>query len=269
MNNQTYKDVYENASIEYSPEDGECYYRHDRVFNVRHLVNMAGKRGQIILDAGCGNGWQIAPCVEGNHVYGLDISKANIRKATAKGINAVLHDVEYPFPFEDGFFDVVVCSEVLEHLFSPEKVLQEIHRVLKNSGRCIITVPNLYCLRNRFSILTGRGCKLVEYPDNQYHIRLFSLDGMIRILKRTGFEIEYFRGQSFAMNFNWPFKLIWYLHGGNKGLRIIIKIATCGRRITEIPGVKLQFYIFRFLGWLLPKWSPGLIFECRKIYKSK
>lgn len=264
MNWQDYKDFYEFASNEYSPEDAKSNYRHDQFFNVRNLIDKSYGGKCTILDVGCGNGYQTAPFTGENKVYGLDISEANIRKATAKGIKAQLHDVEEPIPFKDDSFDVVVCSEVLEHLFLPEKTLKECYRVLKKSGLFIVTVPNLYCLRNRISMMMGRNCKFVEYPLNRHHIRFFSLYGMIDILKETGFKIEHFRGQEFAMNFNWPFQLIWYLHGGNKGLRKLIRITTLGRKTTELPGPIVQFYIIRFLGWLLTRLSPGLVFACRK-----
>lgn len=265
MNRYSYKDFYNTVSNEYSPGDSEYYYyRDDRFFNVKSLVNPGKKEELVILDVGCGNGWQIAPCLKGNQVYGLDISKANIGKSTARGIKAQVHDIETPFPFEDGFFDTVVCSEILEHLFFPEVTLKEIHRVLKTSGRLIVTIPNLYCFRNRLSILAGKNCRFVEYPMNQQHIRSYSLDGMIDILKKIGFHNEYYRGESFNMNFNWPFQLVWYLHGGNKGLKMFIKIVTLGRKRPDIPGILLKFYIIHFLGWLLPRWSPGLIIACRK-----
>jgi len=264
VDRQSYKDFYEIASNEYSPEGEEHYYRHDRFFNVRRFADKGGGKGRVILDVGCGNGYQMAPLAGRHIIYGLDISGANVKKALSKGIRAQLHDVEDLFPFEDGFFDVVVCSELLEHLFFPEKVLKECYRVLKSSGAFILTVPNLYCLRNRLSILMGKGYNFIEYPRNQAHIRFFSLHGMNDFLEKTGFKVRHFRGQHFAMNFDWPFRLIWYLHGGNRGLRQFIRIATFGKKKPEIPGLVLQFNIFRFLGWFLPKWSPGLIFECQK-----
>jgi methionine biosynthesis protein MetW len=266
VDRNSYKEFYEIASTKYSPEEGENYYRHDRFYNVRHFVSKQGAKDNIILDVGCGNGYQMEPFTEKNMVYGLDISETNVEKALSKEIKAILHDAEEPFPFEDDFFDVVVCSEVLEHLFFPERVLQECRRVLKDSGSFIVTVPNLYCFRNRISILTGRawGSTFIEYPLNQYHIRFFSVDGMKRMLAKAGFKARHFRGQHFAMNFNWPFKFIWYLHGGNRGLKKLIRLATLGRKTPEIPGLILHFHLYRFLGWLLPRWSPGLIFECRK-----
>lgn len=268
MDRKSYKDFYElsSKSKRYAPEDGpqySKYYRHDRYFNVRRFADKSGG-GIVILDVGCGNGYQIAPLAEKHIVYGLDISEDNVQKALSKGIKARTHDAESPFPFDDGFFDVVVCSELLEHLFSPERVINECYRVLKPSGSFIVTVPNLYCLRNRLSVLMGGGYNFIEYPTNLEHIRFFSFRGICDILEKAGFKVRHSRGQHFSMNFDWPFRLIWYLHGGNRGLKLLITLATLGRVKPEVPGLVLQFYIFRLLGWFFPRWSPGLILECEK-----
>src|SRR3989304_1963550 len=105
MDRNRYKDFYNIVSNEYLPGDTELYYyKDDRFFNVQRFANPDRKKGLVILDVGCGNGGQIAPCIKDNQVYGLDISEANIKKAVAKGVKAQIHDIEKPFPFEDNFF---------------------------------------------------------------------------------------------------------------------------------------------------------------------
>lgn len=47
-------------------------------------------------------------------------------------------------PLEDNVFDYIICSEVLEHISQPEKVLKEMQRVLKKGGSIYICVPFLY-----------------------------------------------------------------------------------------------------------------------------
>ena len=47
-----------------------------------------------------------------------------------------------PLPLDDGGFDIVYCSEVLEHLPEPEKLLAEIVRILKPRGYFLMTTPN-------------------------------------------------------------------------------------------------------------------------------
>ncbi len=263
MDPKSYKEFYEDESEKYLPEDSQ-YYRHDRFFNIRRLADRGGAARLRILDVGCGNGYQLSTLTGKHEVHGLDISEANIVLAAGNGIKAVLHDVESAFPYPDASFDVVVCSEILEHVFFPEKVVDACFRVLKPSGTFIVTVPNLYCFRNRLSLLIGRGAYFIEYPDNRIHIRFFSIPGMKKILADRGFEVIGVLGQHFAMNFNWPFKLIWYLHGGNRGLRLMIRVLTLGRKDPDRPGEVLQFHIFRFLGSLFPRLSPGLLFDCRR-----
>jgi len=55
------------------------------------------------------------------------------------------YDVDKGLPFSDSFFDAVTCIAVLEHVFNPPNVLNEIHRVLKPNGFLIMQVPNVAC----------------------------------------------------------------------------------------------------------------------------
>ena len=60
------------------------------------------------------------------------------------------------FPFDDGFFDVVVFTEVLEHVFAPPTgVLREVKRIMAPGGRLILGVPNIARLSKRLRLLFG------------------------------------------------------------------------------------------------------------------
>jgi SAM-dependent methyltransferase len=102
-----------------------------------------------VLDAGCGNGYlskEISSQMESisqKKQYAFDISSdmvANSLKLNPDVIHSVcaLPNTE----FIEKQFDLIVMSEVLEHLYEPYKSLMEIRRILKNSGNLIITVPN-------------------------------------------------------------------------------------------------------------------------------
>jgi SAM-dependent methyltransferase len=91
----------------------------------------------VLLDFGCGQKPYL-PLFEVDRYIGLDYENPGHNH---KNENI---DVFYDgknIPFSDGYFDSVLCSEVFEHLFDIDNTLQEIHRVLKNGGKLLITCP--------------------------------------------------------------------------------------------------------------------------------
>ena len=90
-----------------------------------------------LLDVGCGSKpYKNILCAK-EHV-GIDVQ--------VSGHNHELSEVDIyydgkVFPFDDNTFDVVLLSEVLEHLFEPNQILGEIYRVLKPGGKLILTCP--------------------------------------------------------------------------------------------------------------------------------
>lgn len=80
--------------------------------------------------------------------FGIDISELQI--IFAKNLKDILKTDNVSFsvgnfeelPYQDSFFDIIICGEVLEHLEHPEACLSEIKRVLNNDGTAIITTPN-------------------------------------------------------------------------------------------------------------------------------
>lgn len=59
----------------------------------------------------------------------------------------------HPLPYPDGSFDLVTCSEVLEHVENYRAVLREIRRVLKPGGLMVITTPNVLNMKSRLRYL--------------------------------------------------------------------------------------------------------------------
>jgi len=97
-----------------------------------------------VLDAGCGEGYlaqHIKDYSNELYVEGVDLS-AEIIEVARKLHPQIKFSVGsvYHLPYFDNSFDLVVCSEVLEHLEYPEKALEELKRVSKRY--CIITVPH-------------------------------------------------------------------------------------------------------------------------------
>ena len=70
----------------------------------------------------------------------MDLSREGIEFLKKKGFNAKIGSIT-KIPEEDYLFDVIFCSEVLEHIKDYKKALSEMKRVLKKNGKAIITVP--------------------------------------------------------------------------------------------------------------------------------
>lgn len=84
---------------------------------------------------------------------------------------------------------MVVCFEILEHPFLPEEVIVECHRILKPTGRLVVSVPNPCCFRNRLALLLGRDTYFIEHPRNRIRIRFFSIKGMKELLANNDFSV--------------------------------------------------------------------------------
>lgn len=100
------------------------------------------KSPKKLLDAGCGLGFlmkEISKDID-SELYGLDILQNSVEYAKNLCPNAKISQGSvYNLPFENDSFDVVLFSEVLEHLDKPEQAIYELKRV--SSNYCIVCVP--------------------------------------------------------------------------------------------------------------------------------
>lgn len=148
---------------------------------VRRLFDAIPK-GARVLDAGCGEG----VLVEELHAKGYEAIGVDRHCATAH----VLRSDILALPFAAQSFDVVLFLDVIEHLpFSDQaRALAEIHRVLRSSGKLIISIPNLAHLYSRIRFLT-RG-KLKRTASIEKHPGDRPIAEFLGLLKAGGFRIE-------------------------------------------------------------------------------
>ena len=128
---------------------------------VRLLKEVLGsaRTAQRILDIGCGDGVAtalVAQEASGHHVIGADWSTRALGLARAHGFHLVGAGVDPPgLPFGDATMDVVIMSELIEHLVDTDAALEEVHRVLRPGGTLLLSTPNLAAWYNRALLLAG------------------------------------------------------------------------------------------------------------------
>ena len=148
-------------------------------------------RAAPILEVGCGDGAFTKNLAEySSDVTAIDIAAYQIEQ-NAKAypeVTFLQHDVSERFPFEDGAFDVIWCSEVLEHLFDPGFALKEMHRVMAGGGKLLVTVPYHGLLKNVVIALFKWD---EHFAPNSPHIRFFTRRTLTSLTAAAGFlDIE-------------------------------------------------------------------------------
>ncbi len=143
------------------------------------------------LDLGAGQGNLTRLLLEQGHsqVYACDKHPEYFKVA---GLRSQSCDLDHKnLPYAESFFDVVICTEAIEHLENPRHLLREIHRVLNTKGRLIISTPNVLSLRSRLSLLfRGYSSYLKKLPHEEctMHITTVSRLDFLIMFKEIGFR---------------------------------------------------------------------------------
>jgi ubiquinone/menaquinone biosynthesis C-methylase UbiE len=146
--NDNYIENYEKISqdhLSYLAEKGEnpfmseAYWQSLEAVTLKQIVSVL-KPEDKILDVGVGLGRLLSQLTLNVEKYGVDISKSYLNEAKSKGINVCLSKIE-ELPYNDNSFDVIVTTDVLEHVFDLNQCVREIKRVLKPNGYLIVRVP--------------------------------------------------------------------------------------------------------------------------------
>jgi SAM-dependent methyltransferase len=130
-----------------------------------------------ILDYGCGTGGNISGYAQLGAVVGIEPDATAVRLARARGGAEYCRTTGTELPFRQGAFDVVMASDVLEHIEDDLAAVSEIARVLRPGGAAIISVPAHQWL---FS----------AHDAALHHFRRYSKAALRDVLERGGLKIR-------------------------------------------------------------------------------
>lgn len=158
-------------------------------FNKIHI-----EPGFKILDIGCGPGRHVSAFYarENVTVIGADLNLNDLKEGVSRlrfhdslgahcgGTWAFTTADITALPFEDNTFDLVICSEVMEHIPDEKKAASEILRVLKPGHDLVVSVPRFWPERICWALSD-------EYFNaNQGHIRIYRKKNLVRLIEAAG-----------------------------------------------------------------------------------
>jgi ubiquinone/menaquinone biosynthesis C-methylase UbiE len=149
-------------------------------------------KNDLVLDLGSGIGqMSIAAARKSKKVIGLEldersleIARSNSTSLKIKNVIFTSQDLNKKLPFNDGYFNKIICSDVLEHLYKRDFALKEIKRVLKKGGTLFLVTDNPDNSWKRLQKSVG----LFYYadPDHKYE---YPREEILKNLNKLDFEV--------------------------------------------------------------------------------
>lgn len=197
-----------------------------------------------ILDIGPDDGIFLNGLPPNFEKYAVDIVPRDL-----PGVNLKIADMncdEIPFP--DGFFDVILCCEVIEHLWNADNLMFQMNRKLKADGVVILSTPNMTGISSRVQMLMGKvpgvqsqAISLAEVPYN--HIRCYNPPSLKYLFELYGFTVTKTEGA--ASN---GFILRRLVEQYPPFALFVIMTAVKGREAQPVPAVNDGKVHFRYGG---------------------
>lgn len=168
-----YVDYYDGENLAFSPIT-------DRRFRDLLRSFESYRESNQILDVGCGSGHFLKVALEmGWNAHGTEIASSAFDQLAKLGIKSFCGNLESA-DYTPSFFDMVYCSEVIEHLLDPAALLGEIGRILRPGGLLYLTTPNFNSLSRR---LLGSQWRTI----GKEHICYFTPGSLTRAIRAAGF----------------------------------------------------------------------------------
>jgi SAM-dependent methyltransferase len=166
----------------------------------------------ILVDAGCGNGklsYRAMSAAGLHEVVGLELSSASARNAKSSQLRVIRADLNVAIPLSDESVDLVFAHHIFAHLTDHDTFVNEVFRVLKPNGYCIVSTENLSGWHNILALIAGfqdfsHNVSSVWYLGNPLsphyrrrtpsgfspHYKIFTPRSLRDIFEAHGFQVE-------------------------------------------------------------------------------
>ena len=156
-------------------EDTHWWFEGRRAVIWALLRRAAATEGLRLLDAGCGTGRNLIEFGPLGVARGVDSSPEAIEFCRRRGVQDASEGQIEALPFENASFDLILATDVIEHLEDDRAAMSELRRVCAPGGRMLATVP-------------AYGWLWSQHDSAHHHFRRYTLRQLRRRLRATGWE---------------------------------------------------------------------------------
>lgn len=167
--------------------------RYVETLRLKTIVDMAKiSEDDSVLDLGCGEGYCLTVIPKAKKIVGIDISRVALERAkeliAERNIDATLKFGDAQDLRLEGGFDKILCSEVLEHVPDPERVMKNIYSLLNPNGLIVVSVPDELRIRRMMSLIKKLGLSRFlhaarKHEDYEWHLHEAGVPFLERIIE--------------------------------------------------------------------------------------
>jgi SAM-dependent methyltransferase len=159
----------------YEFEDQHWWFRSRRAVLWALLRRAGMPESPRILDAGCGTGRNLAEFGPLGEAEGVDFSEEAVAFCHRRGLTGVRRGLLEELPYEDSRFDLLLATDVVEHVDDDRRVLAELRRVARPGARLVLTVPAYTWLWSQHDV-------------SMHHRRRYTIGRLEDQVRATGWE---------------------------------------------------------------------------------
>ncbi len=160
------------------------------------LIDLITETPQRVLEIGCGTGatgLALKQKFQDIEYVGVEPDEGAAKIAQTRLDRVIFSDIEKvqldTFGLAKGYFDLIICADVLEHLYDPWKILFTLRDNLVPDGRILASIPNIQHMSIINNLVNGNWTYKNDGLMDATHIRFFTLGEIIKMFSGTGYKM--------------------------------------------------------------------------------